>query len=301
MADTLFFSRINWSCLVVDEAQRIKNNNGMLYNKLKVLATRTRILLSGAPIQNTLDELYAMMSFIMPSVFEPQELFVSIFKDIDIRSHANTQDRMGAARCLQMIMKPFFLRRVKADVLKDLPKKSSYIVYAQMTDLQKNVYKGVLSKSLSGTANLEVSFNNVVMQLRKCSLHPYLFDGIEPEPFVEGDHLVNVSGKLSILDNLLNNLKTLGRRVLIFSTMSRMLDILQDYCTYRGHTYERIDGSVRGEERFEAINRFSDTQTFVFLLTTRAGGVGLNLVAADTVIFMDSDWNPTVDMQVCVL
>ncbi|KAJ3217454.1 Chromodomain-helicase-DNA-binding protein 1-like [Dinochytrium kinnereticum] len=125
--------------------------------------------------------------------------------------------------------------------------------------------------------------------------------GVEPEPFEAGEHLIQVSGKLALLDKLLLVLKRRGHRVLIFSQMTHMLDILQDYLTYRDYIYERLDGSVRGDERFLAIKRFLDNgdedRPFVFLLSTRAGGVGLNLTAADVVIFFDSDFNPAMDMQ----
>ncbi|KAJ3099775.1 Chromodomain-helicase-DNA-binding protein 1-like [Phlyctochytrium planicorne] len=124
--------------------------------------------------------------------------------------------------------------------------------------------------------------------------------GVEPEPFEAGEHLVEASGKLALLDRLLTILKKRGHKVLIFSQMTHMLDILQDFLSYRKILYERLDGSVRGEERFIAIKRFSTAskkEPFVFLLSTRAGGVGLNLVAADTVIFFDTDFNPAMDMQ----
>lgn len=125
-----------------------------------------------------------------------------------------------------------------------------------------------------------------------------MFDGIEPEPFELGDHLVQASGKLSVLDTLLPYLKRKGHRILLFSQMTRVLDIIQDYLFLRGYAYERLDGSVRGEERFLAVKNFNDDpETFVFLLSTRAGGVGLNLTSADTVIFFDSDFNPQADLQ----
>ncbi|VDO46797.1 unnamed protein product [Onchocerca flexuosa] len=143
-----------------------------------------------------------------------------------------------------------------------------------------------------------MSLLNVLMQLRKCVAHPYLFDGIEPEPFKEGDHLFKVSGKFFLLDRLLTFIAAKGHRVLIFSQMTRLLDIVQDYLVYKGYNYQRLDGSVRAEERFAAINRFqANSDIFCFLLSTRAGGVGLNLTAADTVIFLDSDFNPQSDIQ----
>eukprot|EP00268_Persea_americana_P027612 TRINITY_DN26957_c0_g1_i14.p1 TRINITY_DN26957_c0_g1~~TRINITY_DN26957_c0_g1_i14.p1 ORF type:complete len:570 (+),score=115.24 TRINITY_DN26957_c0_g1_i14:559-2268(+) len=149
-----------------------------------------------------------------------------------------------------------------------------------------------------------------VIQLRKACSHPYLFPGIEPEPYEEGEHLVQASGKLIVLDQLLHKLHATGHRVLLFAQMTHTLDILQDFLELRRYTYERLDGSIRAEERFAAIRSFSqqpikdDLKTqanqhgaFVFMISTRAGGVGLNLVAADTVIFYEQDWNPQVDKQ----
>ncbi|KAL9252744.1 putative helicase CHR10, partial [Drosera capensis] len=181
--------------------------------------------------------------------------------------------------------------------------------------LQKKVYMSILRKELpklldfaAGTSN--VSLQNIVIQLRKTCSHPYLFPGIEPEPYEEGEHLVQASGKLIILDHLLQKLRNSGHRVLLFAQMTHTLDILQDYLELRRYTYERLDGSIRAEERFAAIRSFSrqpavvngkapddNDDAFVFLISTRAGGVGLNLVAADTVIFYEQDWNPQVDKQ----
>ncbi|XP_053383747.1 chromodomain-helicase-DNA-binding protein 1-like [Mercenaria mercenaria] len=139
---------------------------------------------------------------------------------------------------------------------------------------------------------------NILMQLRKCVNHPYLFDGVEQEPFELGEHLVEASGKLVVIDKLLKYLHNTGHKVLLFSQMTHMLDVLQDYLGYRGYTYERLDGSVRGEERFLAVQNFNkNDETFVFLLSTRAGGQGINLTSADTVIFVDSDFNPQNDLQ----
>lgn len=135
-------------------------------------------------------------------------------------------------------------------------------------------------------------------QLRKACNHPYLFAGAEPEPFYEGSHLYENSGKLYVLHHILPRLKAEGHCVLLFSTSTAFLDIIQDYLTLEGFSYERIDGSVRGKERWQAIERFtSDPETFVFLMSTRSGGVGLNLQRADTVIFADSDYNPQADLQ----
>jgi SNF2 family DNA or RNA helicase len=174
------------------------------------------------------------------------------------------------------------------------------ILYTSLSNVQKNLYKSILTKDLSafGESGNKTRLLNVMSQLRKCINHPYLFDGIEPEPFELGEHLIEASGKLFIIDKLLQLLKANGHRVLIFSQMTRMLDIMQDYLGYRGYSYDRLDGSIRGEERFLAVQNFTDdTDVFVFLLSTRAGGQGLNLVGADTILFIDSDFNPQNDLQ----
>ncbi|XP_061861146.1 chromodomain-helicase-DNA-binding protein 1-like isoform X4 [Colius striatus] len=169
-----------------------------------------------------------------------------------------------------------------------------------MSALQRKYYKAILTKDLDAfesETGRKVTLQNVLIQLRKCVAHPYLFNGVEPEPFEIGDHIVEASGKLWLLDKLLSFLYAGGHRVLLFSQMTQLLDILQDYMDYRGYSYERLDGSVRGEERHLAIKNFGQQPIFIFLLSTRAGGVGMNLTAADTVIFTDSDFNPQNDLQ----
>ncbi|XP_025788913.1 chromodomain-helicase-DNA-binding protein 1-like isoform X4 [Puma concolor] len=201
---------------------------------------------------------------------------------------------------LHKLLQPFLLRRVKAEVATELPKKTEVVIYHGLSALQKKYYKAILMKDLAAFENetaKKVKLQNVLSQLRKCVDHPYLFDGVEPEPFEIGDHLIEASGKLHLLDKLLAFLYSRGHRVLLFSQMTQMLDILQDYMDYRGYSYERVDGSVRGEERHLAIKNFGRQPIFIFLLSTRAGGVGMNLTAADTVIFVDSDFNPQNDLQ----
>jgi SWI/SNF-related matrix-associated actin-dependent regulator of chromatin subfamily A member 5 len=146
----------------------------------------------------------------------------------------------------------------------------------------------------------KVRLLNVLMQLRKVCNHPYLFEGAElGPPFVDGPHLWQNCGKMSLLDKLLPKLRAQGSRVLIFSQMTRMLDILEDYLLAKGHRYCRIDGSTDGESRDKAMDDFNadGSDKFCFLLSTRAGGLGINLATADTVILYDSDWNPQVDLQ----
>ncbi|XP_012716707.2 chromodomain-helicase-DNA-binding protein 1-like isoform X1 [Fundulus heteroclitus] len=294
LKDASFLKRWRWKVLVVDEAHRLKNQNSLLHKTLTQFSVGFRLLLTGTPIQNNLQELYSLLSFIQPSVFTPEEAdkFVNYYSDV--------KSQPALASELQSILEPFLLRRVKSEVALDLPKKTELVVYHGMSALQKKYYKAVLMRDYEAFVNEQGSKNgllNILMNLRKCVDHPYLFDGVEPEPFQIGEHLVEASGKLCLLDSILAFLQKGGHRVLLFSQMKRMLDILQDYMEYRGYSYERLDGSIRGEERNLAVKNFSSKDIFVFLLSTKAGGVGLNLTAADTAIFVDTDFNPQNDLQ----
>ncbi|KAK9973409.1 hypothetical protein ABG768_024144 [Culter alburnus] len=294
LKDARFLKSWKWKILVVDEAHRLKNQESLLHQTLKEFTVGFRVLLTGTPIQNNLQEVYSLLTFIQPSLFLPEDVedFVSAYADV--------QTEPALADELHRVLQPFLLRRVKAEVATELPKKTELVVYHGLSALQKRYYKAILMRDLDAfrtDQSTKTRLLNVLMQLRKCVDHPYLFDGVEPEPFEMGEHLVEASGKLSLLDTMLMYLQEGGHRVLLFSQMTRMLDILQDYLEYRGYSYERLDGSVRGEERNLAIKNFSTKDVFIFLLSTKAGGVGMNLTAADTVIFVDSDFNPQNDLQ----
>ncbi|XP_012873811.1 PREDICTED: chromodomain-helicase-DNA-binding protein 1-like isoform X1 [Dipodomys ordii] len=293
LKDASFLKSFPWSVLVVDEAHRLKNQNSQLHKTLTEFSVVFRILLTGTPIQNSLSELYSLLSFVEPELFSREQVedFVQRYQDIEKESTSASE--------LHRLLQPFLLRRVKAEVAAELPRKTEVVIYHGLSALQKKYYKAILMKDLDAFENemAKKKLQNVLSQLRKCVDHPYLFDGVEPEPFEIGEHLVEVSGKLHLLDKLLAFLYSRGHRVLLFSQMTQMLDILQDYMDYRGYSYERVDGSVRGEERHLAIKNFGQQPIFTFLLSTRAGGVGMNLTAADTVIFVDSDFNPHNDLQ----
>ncbi|EMS67549.1 Chromodomain-helicase-DNA-binding protein 1-like protein [Triticum urartu] len=284
LMDQDFLSQVPWLYVVIDEAQRLKNPSSVLYNVLEErFMMPRRLLLTGTPVQNNLSELWALMHFCMPSVFGPLDEFLSTFKEAGnllSGSEANKANRQF--KILKHILRAFMLRRTKALLIES----------------------GILE--LPPLTELTVS----VVQLRKACSHPYLFSGIEPEPYEEGEHLVQASGKLIVLDLVLEKLHRLGHRVVLFAQMTQTLDILQDFLELRNYTYERLDGSVRAEERFAAIRNFSSQPTkgvvrddsnpsgaFVFMISTRAGGVGLNLIGADTVIFYEQDWNPQADKQ----
>lgn len=206
---------------------------------------------------------------------------------------------------LHKILRPFLLRRLKSDVEKDMPPKTETKLFLGMSPMQREWYSNILQRDISvlndTTGKVEkVKLLNIVMQLRKACNHPYLFDGAEPgPPYTTDEHLITNSGKMVILDKLLGKLQKQGSRVLIFSLMTRMLDILEDYCIYRGYKYCRLDGNTPAFERDEQIQEYNKpgSEKFIFLLSTRAGGLGINLATADTVILYDSDWNPQVDLQ----
>lgn len=256
-------------------------------------------MITGTPLQNNLHELWALLNFLLPDVFGDSEAFDNWFTGQD-------RDQDAVVQQLHRVLRPFLLRRVKSDVEKSLLPKKEVNVYLGMSEMQVNWYQKILEKDIDavngagGKRESKTRLLNIVMQLRKCCNHPYLFEGAEPgPPYTTDEHLVHNAGKMMVLDKLLKRLRIQGSRVLIFSQMSRLLDILEDYCVFREYKYCRIDGSTAHEDRISAIDEYNkpDSEKFVFLLTTRAGGLGINLTSADIVILYDSDWNPQADLQ----
>ncbi len=297
--------RFKWRYCIIDEAHRIKNERSALSIMVRRVRSDFRLLITGTPLQNNLHELWALLNFLLPEVFNQSEKFDQWFNTEEEAARNNVIKR------LHTVLQPFLLRRVKSDVEKDIPPKTETKLYIGMTELQRQWYSKILLKDV---ASLNVMTQgqhdksrlmNMLMQLRKCTNHPYLFDGAEPgPPFSDGPHLWESSGKMVLLDKLLFKLKQQGSRVLIFSQMTRMLDILEDYLllkirTGAGYEYCRIDGNTNTEGRDTAMDVFNapESTKFCFLLSTRAGGLGINLQTADTVILYDSDWNPQVDLQ----
>lgn len=241
-------------------------------------------------------ELYHLLHFLCRDKFNDLTAFQSEFAEI------SKEDQV---KKLHEMLGPHMLRRLKADVLKNMPTKSEFIVRVELSPMQKKYYKFILTKnyealnSKSGSGNA-CSMLNIMMDLKKCCNHPYLFPSAQEEaPLSAGgtyefNALTKAAGKLDLLEKMLRVLKRQGHRVLIFSQMTKMLDILEDFLDGAGYKFERIDGGITGNLRQDAIDRFNapGAQQFVFLLSTRAGGLGINLATADTVIIYDSDWNP---------
>ena len=287
---------------MIDEAHRLKNENSLLSVIVRFFSSRYRLLLTGTPLQNNLHELWALLNFLLPDLFSSAGEFDAIFQDAE----TDNSDR-GATllQSLHRLLCPFMLRRMKTQVETDLPPKKTSLIYTGLSDIQRKLYKQILEKdveALMGTIKERGRLMNMVMQLRKVADHPFLFDGVEdPNAPLHGEHLIEVSGKMRVLDKLLAHLKQRGSRVLIFSQMTRMLDILEDYMLTRGFLYNRIDGNTPQADREEHMRVFNEENSpkFCFLLSTRAGGLGINLVTADTVILYDSDWSAHTPRIAC--
>uniref|UniRef100_A0A8C6Y6D7 Chromodomain helicase DNA binding protein 6 n=1 Tax=Naja naja TaxID=35670 RepID=A0A8C6Y6D7_NAJNA len=308
LADCPELKKIHWRCVVIDEAHRLKNRNCKLLEGLKLMCLEHKVLLTGTPLQNSVEELFSLLNFLEPQQFPSETAFLEEFGDL------KTEEQV---KKLQSLLKPMMLRRLKDDVEKNLAPKQETIIEVELTNIQKKYYRAILEKNfsfLSKGANQHNMPNliNTMMELRKCCNHPYLINGAEEKiledfrkthnseaPDFQLQAMIQAAGKLVLIDKLLPKLIAGGHKVLIFSQMVRCLDILEDYLIQRRYTYERIDGRVRGNLRQAAIDRFCkpDSDRFVFLLCTRAGGLGINLTAADTCIIFDSDWNPQNDLQ----
>ncbi|XP_034471433.1 chromodomain-helicase-DNA-binding protein 3 isoform X3 [Hippoglossus hippoglossus] len=297
--DQTALKSIDWACLVVDEAHRLKNNQSKFFRRLNDYKIDHKLLLTGTPLQNNLEELFHLLNFLTPNRFNNLEGFLEEFADI------SKEDQI---KKLHDLLGPHMLRRLKADVFKNMPAKTELIVRVELSPMQKKYYKLILTKNfeaLNSKGGNQVSLLNIMMDLKKCCNHPYLFPVASmeaqktPTGAYEGSALTKASGKLTLMQKMLRNLKEQGHRVLVFSQMTKMMDLLEDFLDYEGYKYERIDGSVTGALRQEAIDRFNAPGAcqFCFLLSTRAGGLGINLATADTVVIFDSDWNPHNDIQ----
>jgi len=287
-----------WRFLAIDEAHRIKNEKSLLSGIVREFKSSNRLLLTGTPLQNNLHELWALLNFLLPDVFNSSDDFDSWF------NAENLSEEEDIVKRLHGVLRPFLLRRLKSEVEKALLPKKETKIYVGLSAMQRQWYTKLLMKDIdvvNGAGKTDrMRLLNILMQLRKCCNHPYLFDGAEPgPPYTTDKHLVDNCGKLVVLDKLLPKLKEAGSRVLVFSQMTRVLDILEDYAMWRGYQYCRLDGSTPHEDRTASINGFNapNSDKFLFFLSTRAGGLGINLATADIVVMYDNDWNPQVDLQ----
>jgi chromodomain-helicase-DNA-binding protein 4 len=275
----------------------------LLYDALKSLKTPFQCLLTGTPLQNNKRELFNLLSFLDQSLNAAK---------LDEKYEELTKDNLPE---LQDLIRPFFLRRTKLLVLKDLPTMAQVILPVSMSIVQKKLYKSILAKnpqlikSIFGSRKTDLrptergNLNNILMQLRKCLCHPFIYSSAIEETSVSEEamhrNLIDASSKFQLLELMLPKLRDRGHRVLLFSQFLNQLDLIEDFLKGLGFSFRRLDGNMGAQEKQKRIDEFNapGSEVFAFLLSTRSGGVGINLATADTVIIMDPDFNPQQDIQ----
>ncbi|KAF4623491.1 hypothetical protein D9613_001581 [Agrocybe pediades] len=310
--DRPVLSKLRWLHMIIDEGHRMKNTQSKLTQTLTTYYhSRYRLLLTGTPLQNNLPELWSLLNFVLPKIFNSVKSFDEWFNTPFANSgtgdkiELNEEEALLIIRRLHKVLRPFLLRRLKKDVESELPDKVEKVIKIRMSALQSQLYKqmkkhkmiadGKDSKGVKG-------LSNELMQLRKICQHPFLFESVEdkisPGGFID-EKLIRTSGKIELLHRILPKFFATNHRVLIFFQMTKVMDIMEDFLKMMGWKYLRLDGGTKTEERASFVQMFNakDSEYKVFILSTRAGGLGLNLQTADTVIIFDSDWNPHADLQ----
>ena len=313
MKDKYNLNKVTWQYIIVDEGHRMKNYKSKFTQTLGTQFNSVyRLLLTGTPLQNNLSELWALLNFLLPKIFNSCEDFEKWFNQpfsSKLPGEKNTElteeQELLIINRLHHILLPFLLRREKREVEKELPSKTEYVIKLQMSEWQKIVYQqikeqGLLAEDPSTGRLGKKALMNTMMQLRKICNHPYLFIDYNNSMLENiNDWIYKSSGKFEFLDRIIPKLLYFKHKILIFSQMTQLLNILERYFLFKGIKCLRLDGATKAEERGRQIELFSDNKNdyMIFILSTRAGGLGLNLQAADTVIIFDSDWNPQMDIQ----
>ncbi|KAF1747765.1 hypothetical protein GCK72_024231 [Caenorhabditis remanei] len=305
--------KLRWKYMMIDEGHRLKNQHCKLTEMLNTrFQCQRRLLITGTPLQNKLPELWALLNFLLPTIFSScstfEQWFNAPFEKTGEKVELTSEETMLIIRRLHKVLRPFLLRRLKKEVESELPDKMEFVVKCEMSGLQKVLYKhmqkGLLLDGKTNTGSR--SLMNTMVHLRKLCNHPFLFNNVEDScksfwnsKFITATDLYRVSGKLELLDRILPKLRATGHRVLMFFQMTAMMTVVEDYLAGGTINYLRLDGSTKPDERGALLDKFNapNSKYFLFMLSTRAGGLGLNLQTADTVIIFDSDWNPHQDMQ----
>lgn len=316
--DKSTLSKIPWQYIIVDEGHKMKNQKSKFALTLgQQYQSAHRILLTGTPLQNNLSELWALLNFLLPKIFASCDEFQKWFDKPLSKMHPmsgnkgndkqamdlSEEEQLLIINRLHQVLRPFLLRRVKSEVEKELPNKIEMVIKVDLSAWQRIVYNGIqdygMLQSDPSTGKIkQKALRNTMMQLRKICNHPYLFlDYIDPDE--SADNIFKCSGKFELLDRILPKLIQTGHKILIFSQFTQLMDIMQVFFHYRGIKHLRLDGGTKHEDRASSLKQFNDwdSEEKVFLLSTRAGGHGLNLQVSDTVIIFDSDWNPQMDEQ----
>lgn len=301
-----YFKMINsikFDLVVLDEGHKIKNQRSFISKFAKDLGCKCRIVLSGTPMQNNLGELWNLVDFVVPGLLGQYETFKSEFEDKIKKGgykSAKGEDVIEAERLskyLKQLIIPYFLRRTKKEVAGQLPRKIERVYFCELSKEQEHIYRKTIDTNqifdvLTGKRNVLWGID----LLRKICNHPFLLE--KKDVFLEGNNLVNSSGKLIILDNLLKTFKEENKKVLIFTQTISMMNILEKYCRINNYLYCKMNGKTNLNERQGLVNEFNNSRDlFIFLLTTKVGGLGLNLVGASRVVLYDPDWNPSSDNQ----
>ncbi|RDX51493.1 hypothetical protein OH76DRAFT_1454783 [Lentinus brumalis] len=314
--DRIHLSRIKWIYMIIDEGHRMKNTQSKLAQTLtQYYHSRYRLILTGTPLQNNLPELWALLNFALPKVFNSVKSFDEWFNTPFANSgtgdkiELNEEEALLIIRRLHKVLRPFLLRRLKKDVESELPDKVEKVIKVRMSALQSQLYKQMKKykmiasgKDSKGKPGGVKGLSNELMQLRKICQHPFLFESVEdrinPTSMID-DKLIRSAGKIELLHRILPKFFATGHRVLIFFQMTKVMDIMEDFLKMMGWKYLRLDGGTKTEDRAGHVALFNapNSEYKVFILSTRAGGLGLNLQTADTVIIFDSDWNPHADLQ----
>ncbi|EGC36924.1 hypothetical protein DICPUDRAFT_97424 [Dictyostelium purpureum] len=304
--------KLDWVYIIIDEGHRIKNKNSKLSLQLRQYKSKHRLLLTGTPLQNDLSELWALLNFLLPSIFNSADTFEHWFNapfqnQSKSKSliNVNEEEQLIIINRLHQVLRFFLLRRLKSDVESQLPDKKEKVIKCNLSALQIAMYRslveyGVLpvdpdsKEGRAGRLKMK-GFNNIVKQLQKICNHPYLFK----EEWDINEDLIRSSGKFDTMDQILTKMHASKHRVLIFTQMTEVINLMEEYFSLKEWTYLRLDGSTKPEERAHLVVEWNrpDSPFWIFVLSTHAGGLGMNLQTADTVIIFDSDWNPQMDLQ----
>ncbi|CAD6891549.1 unnamed protein product [Tilletia laevis] len=314
--------KVKWLHMIIDEGHRMKNTQSKLTVTLtQHYTSRYRLLLTGTPLQNNLPELWALLNFVLPRIFNSVKSFDEWFNTPFANTGAgennmqlNEEEALLIIKRLHKVLRPFLLRRLKKDVESELPDKVEKVLKVPMTLLQLKMTQFMRKhKFIPGGDDIgpngkpvpmhgNKGLQNKLMQLRKVCNHPYVFPAVEDllnPTKLTGPDIYRVCGKFELLDRILPKMYATNHRCLIFFQMTQIMDIMEDFLKYRGYKFLRLDGHTKPDDRADMLAKFNakDSEFFIFILSTRAGGLGLNLQTADTVIIYDSDWNPHQDLQ----
>ena len=280
-----------FSYVILDEAQHIKNRGTRNARSVKMVRAHHKLILSGTPIENSLDELWSLFDFLMPGFLSSFDRFVEKY----IRVSGDEQ--VKNLQYLRTKISPFIMRRMKEDVLKDLPPISEIVYHCQLSEVQEELYRSYAQSARDelvklverdGFDRVQIHVLATLTRLKQICCHPAIFAKEKAEP---GD-----SAKYEMLMELLRTLMEGGHKTVIFSQYTQMLKIMRGDLEQQGIRFSYLDGSTKN--RLEVVKEFNaDPSIYVFLVSLKAGGTGLNLVGADTVIHYDMWWNPAVEDQ----